>query len=137
MAKKDEKIIVLIDKETPSRLVLKSRLESKGFTILETDDSIHGMELAKSKKPIFIILEEELEKKSGLDTCTELKAAAETKNIPVVFFTHHTGTHFEERCKKAGAIGIVYKPTILELFQVMNQYLKDGTTYWEQQLYDD
>lgn len=79
--------ILVVDDEANIRQLVRFNLEKEGYTILEAEDGLACLELARREKPELIVLDIMLPGKDGLEVCRLLKAQAATAGIAVIMLT--------------------------------------------------
>jgi DNA-binding NarL/FixJ family response regulator len=80
------------------------------FTELVCDEAANGLEairLAKANRPDLVILDINMPVLSGFAAATELQRLL--PDVPILFFTMHTGEQFVAQARKAGVQGFVAK----------------------------
>ncbi|HPO59927.1 MAG TPA: response regulator, partial [Exilispira sp.] len=77
-----QKKILLVEDEKNIRDILKDNLEYEGYTILEAEDGLKGLEIAKNENPDLIILDLMLPQMHGYDFIKQLKKTNPT--IPII-----------------------------------------------------
>lgn len=125
-----KKKILFIDDEPYVRSIMKRRLEFRKYEVETAPDGIEGLTLAKQWNPQMIILDHLMPYINGVEVCKKLKADRLTARIPVIIFTAHVATGFETACIEAGAVGIIYKPTVSELLALMQKVFKGEKIHW-------
>jgi PAS domain S-box-containing protein len=100
---KEVKTVLIIDDETALLELLAKTLLRKGFQVLRAPDGRKGLELATGCRPEVIVLDLGLPGYDGIQVVEQLRACAETKNIPVLV---HTGLvlNEEDRQRLAGHV---------------------------------
>ena len=120
------KRILHIEDEQDQIILVKALLERRGYEIILAEDGEEGLNKARADKPDLILLDVFLPKGSGFDVCRQLKAAAETKDIPIIMVTGSGDKHIEDQCKNIGAAGCVIKPYAAEeLISEIEKVLKE------------
>ncbi|HQJ40019.1 MAG TPA: response regulator, partial [Exilispira sp.] len=76
-----QKKILLVEDEKNIRDILKDNLEYEGYSILEAEDGLKGLEIAKNENPDLIILDLMLPQMHGFDLFKKLKSI---RNIPII-----------------------------------------------------
>ena len=122
-----KKKILIIDDEVGLRNLLKFRLVSFGYDVLDAEDGYTGIELAKTKAPDVIILDIMMPYFNGIEVCKKLKSDYLTKDIPVVFLSVLAQKEDIETGKAAGAEFFLTKPYDPErLHQVLHMALEEA-----------
>jgi len=106
--------ILVVDDEPNNLEILSSLLEKKGYTILFASDGTGGVQRAASDRPDIILLDVIMPDMDGFETCRQLKACEETKDIPVIFMTALFETIDKVKGFECGAIDYITKPVIPE-----------------------
>lgn len=81
------KKVLIVDDELDCREYVKAIIESDAIKVVEAQDGIEGLEMAKKEKPDLIILDIQMPRKGGFRTFADLKQDPTLKNIPVIMLT--------------------------------------------------
>jgi CheY-like chemotaxis protein len=102
----------LVAEDDPDiQLILKMVLTRMGkCDVAVTDRGEEVIDLAKSKKPDFILLDVMLPEMSGHDICKTLKSDPTTQGIPVIFLTARSMPSDVKEAMALGALGYLTKP---------------------------
>lgn len=79
--------LLIVDDEPDIRLLVKARLEKEGFECLSAGSAEEALQIAREQKPALIILDLIMPEKDGFQVYNELKAAEETRDIPIIVYT--------------------------------------------------
>jgi DNA-binding response OmpR family regulator len=79
--------ILVVDDDPDLVETVAMMLESKGCEVGRAYDGVEGEESIKERRPDLVILDVMMPRKDGYILCAELKAKAETRDIPVVLLT--------------------------------------------------
>jgi PAS domain S-box-containing protein len=90
---KEVKTVLIIEDEPALLELLAKTLLFKGFQVLRAPNGRSGIEFATGSHPDVIILDLTMPDCSGIQVVENLRARAETKNIPILI---HTGTALSE-----------------------------------------
>ena len=82
-----KKYILVVDDDPDLVETVAMMLESKGCEVGRAYDGIEGEESVKERRPDLIVLDVMMPRKDGYVLCSELKANAETSDIPIVLLT--------------------------------------------------
>jgi threonine synthase len=93
--------VVIVDDTTEARLLIRRILQSQGdFTLFEAKNGKEALRVIRRESPDLIILDLMMPELDGFGVLDELKANAETENIPVIVSTAKELTKAErERLK--------------------------------------
>ena len=117
------KKILFVDDEPVVLTLMKNRLLSRGFLVETAPDGETGLAQARSWQPDLILLDIAMPGLDGYETCRSLKGSHETTRIPVVLFTALQDSQLEVLAKEAGAVKVVRKPFVDQLFQAIEEIL--------------
>ena len=78
---------MIVEDQIGFRHIFQDVLERDGYKALLAEDGESGWLLAKSEKPALVLLDLVLPKLSGLEVLTNVRADAETKDIPVIILS--------------------------------------------------
>src|SRR5262249_213052 len=103
------KILYVEDNDT-NILVVVRRLNRLGFTVTAAMNGLEGVAQAITDKPDLILMDLMLPGIDGWEATRRLKAAPETRDIPIIALTAHSMSHHRERALAAGCDDFVTKP---------------------------
>ena len=117
-----EKIVLVIDDDVDFQTILKVSLNQSGFKVRSLLDGRLAGTLNEKPFPDIILLDIDLPHSNGVAVGKELKANADTKDIPVIMVS--ANPFVDELCKEAGANDYVQKPfTLKTLIQKVEERL--------------
>jgi DNA-binding response OmpR family regulator len=103
--------LLIADDLVPIRQMVRITLSTQGWTILEAENGQKALEMARSEHPDLMLLDVDMGAgPNGFDVCRELKAGADTKNIPIVMLTAHDSESDRAVGFAAGAAQYLTKP---------------------------
>jgi len=88
MANAPKQKVFLVEDDLFLSDMYRTKFELAGYEMPHAEDGESALRMIKEAKPDVILLDIVLPKKSGFDLLKELKADAETKDIPVVLLTN-------------------------------------------------
>ena len=106
--------VLLIEDNELNRDMLKRRLERKEFIVSCAEDGQSGLDMAKNEMPDIILLDLSLPVIDGWNVARQLKADANTKDIPIIALTAHAMKGDREKALDAGCDDYDTKPVNLE-----------------------
>jgi two-component system cell cycle response regulator DivK len=109
-------ILVVEDDELSMRL-LHDILEVDGYAVLETEDGMEALKLARQNKPALILMDIHLPEVSGLEVIKWMKAEDALKRIPIIAITASAMKGDEEKIRRSGCDAYIAKPISLTDFR--------------------
>ncbi|MEI6043862.1 MAG: response regulator [Chloroflexota bacterium] len=113
-----KKILIVEDNEM-NRDMLSRRLERKGYKVVMAVDGGQGVAMAQSEAPDLILMDMSLPVLDGWEATRQLKAAPETRSIPVIALTAHAMSGDREKALAAGCDDYDTKP--IELTRLLGK----------------
>lgn len=102
--------ILVAEDERDIRELIAFSLRYGGFEVEEAVNGIEAIEKARKLHPDLIIMDVRMPKKTGYEACQELKAADETKDIPIVFLSAKGQEMEIKQGMELGAVDYIIKP---------------------------
>ncbi len=106
--------VLYVEDNEDNVYMLKNRLSRKGFTVLIATDGAQGVAMAASEQPELILMDLSLPVLDGWEATRQIKAAAETRHIPVIALSAHAMTGDREKALAAGCDDFDTKPVELD-----------------------
>lgn len=94
--------------------MLGRRLQRRGFDLLVAVDGAQGVAMAQVDAPDLILMDMSLPVMDGWEATRRLKAAPETRSIPVIALTAHAVSGDREKAIEAGCDDYDTKPVDLD-----------------------
>ena len=105
--------ILYVEDNDDNVYVVKSRLTRAGYTVLVAVDGQQGVDMALAERPDLILMDLSLPVLDGWEATRRLKAAPETKAIPVIALSAHAMAGDREKALAAGCDDYDTKPVEL------------------------
>jgi len=102
--------VLVIDDESPIRLLCRVNLEAEQMEVLEAADGPTGLEKARSELPDVILLDVMMPGLDGWRVAEELLDDDRTARIPIVFLTARAELRDRARGIDLGGVDYVTKP---------------------------
>ena len=102
--------VLVIDDESPIRLLCRVNLEAEGMDVLEAADGPSGLEKARAEIPDVILLDVMMPGLDGWRVAEELLEDERTESIPIVFLTARAELRDRARGIDLGGVDYVTKP---------------------------
>jgi len=102
--------ILLVEDNELNRDMLSRRLERRGFQVLIAVDGAQGVAMAQSEVPDLVLMDMSLPVVDGWEATRRLKAAPETRAVPIIALTSHAMVGDREKAIEAGCDDYDTKP---------------------------
>jgi two-component system cell cycle response regulator DivK len=102
--------ILLVEDNEMNRDMLSRRLSRIGHVVAVAIDGQQAIDAAQAQKPDVILMDMSLPVLDGWEATRRLKAAVETRTIPVIALTAHAMPGDQERAIEAGCDDYDTKP---------------------------
>ena len=102
--------ILYVEDNEDNVYVLKSRLMRAGYTVLVAPDGAQAVTMAAAERPDLILMDLSLPVLDGWEATRRIKAAPETRHIPVIALTAHAMAGDREKAIAAGCDDFDTKP---------------------------
>jgi two-component system, cell cycle response regulator DivK len=120
--------ILLVEDNEMNRDMLSRRLERRGYEVIVAVDGEEGVARAKADVPDVVLMDLSLPGIDGWEATRQLKAAQETRSIPVLALTAHAMAGDREKALEVGCDEFDTKPVDLpRLLAKIEGLLGDGT----------
>ncbi len=106
--------ILYVEDNDDNIFMLKRRLTRSGFTVVVATDGAQGVAMAASERPDLVLMDLSLPVLDGWEATRRIKAASETRNIPVIALTAHAMSGDEEKARAAGCDDFDTKPVEID-----------------------
>jgi len=121
------KILLVEDNET-NRDMLSRRLERRGYQVAIALDGEQGVSMAGLEPPDLILMDMSLPVLDGWEAARLLKAAPETRAIPIIALTAHAMVGDREKAIESGCDDYDTKPVEFQrLLEKIETILAKGT----------
>jgi CheY-like chemotaxis protein len=105
--------ILLVEDNEMNRDMLSRRLARRGYEVVIAVDGEQGVAMARSEAPSLILMDMSLPGLDGWEATRRIKAAPETRAIPVIALTAHAMSGDREKAVAAGCDDFDTKPVDL------------------------
>src|SRR4029077_19884274 len=104
------KKILLIEDNELNRDMLSRRLQKRGYEVVMAADGETGVAMAQAEAPGLILMDVSLPGIDGWEATRRLRAAPETRHIPIVALTAYTTSGDRDKALAAGCDDFDTKP---------------------------
>ena len=102
--------ILYVEDNEDNVYMLTRRLGRKGYEVIAAGDGEQGVAMAQSEAPALILMDLSLPVLDGWEATRRLKAAPETRHIPVIALSAHAMAGDREKALAAGCDDFDTKP---------------------------
>src|SRR6187200_3119175 len=102
--------LLLVEDNEENRDALSRHLRRKGFEVLVAVDGQQGVEAVRTGAPDLILMDMSLPVLDGWEATRQLKAAPQTRGIPVIALNAHAMAGDREKALEAGCDDYETKP---------------------------
>jgi CheY-like chemotaxis protein len=119
--------VLLVEDNEMNRDMLSRRLKKKGFEVDMALDGAQGVEMARKGAYDIVLMDMSLPVIDGWEATRQLRAAPETRDIPVIALTAHAMAGDRDKAMDAGCSDYDTKPIEIErLLGKMQALLADA-----------
>lgn len=101
--------ILVVEDDAFLANIYKTKFELEGYKVTTASNGEDGLEEARKKGPDIILLDILMPKMDGFSTLEQLKAGADTKDIPVIMLTNLGQKEDVDRAFELGAADYLIK----------------------------
>ncbi len=115
--------VLVVDDDPTTRLLARASLEQAGFAVEEAGDGDTALSLFSSACPHLVLLDVEMPRLDGFETCRRLRGLPGNEHLPVLMMTGLDDVESIDRAYKSGATDFVTKPINWSLLCYRVRYL--------------
>jgi two-component system phosphate regulon response regulator PhoB len=117
--------VLVVEDEDSQREILVYNLEAEGYRVVQCPRGDTVMDAAREEEPDLILLDWMLPGTSGIELCRRLKAAGETRAIPIIMISARSEEIDRVRGLETGADDYMIKPySVVELMARIRTQLR-------------
>ncbi len=105
--------ILYIEDNEDNFYMLSNRLKRRGYEVVAAPDGESGIAMALTETPALILMDLSLPLMDGWEATRRLKAASETRHIPIIALSAHSMAGDREKALAAGCDEFDTKPVDL------------------------
>src|SRR5207244_8246396 len=108
--------VLYIEDNRENRMLVRAVLEAAGYTIVEAEDGLAGIEAAIREEPALILLDVNLPGVDGYEVVSIIKSFPNFATTPVIAVTAYAMEGDRQRTLVAGCDGYIQKPIDVDAF---------------------
>jgi type II secretory ATPase GspE/PulE/Tfp pilus assembly ATPase PilB-like protein/ActR/RegA family two-component response regulator len=102
--------VLIVDDDRMIRMLVKLLLEKEGYEVIEGENGLHAVELARRERPDLIVLDLMMPEMDGFEAIGRLRRELALAALPVIVLTAESGPDTERRVLELGADDYLVKP---------------------------
>ncbi len=102
--------ILYVEDDPVARLLVQRVLAAEGYHVVEAEDGLSGLELARQQRPDLILMDINIPHMSGYAVTTRLKSLPDMQDVPIIALTANVMEGDRSRALAAGCDGYIPKP---------------------------
>jgi DNA-binding response OmpR family regulator len=102
--------VLVVDDERSIRMLCRVNLSASGMDVLEAEDGMTALELARRERPDLVLLDVMMPDVDGWTVARELADDERTREIPIVFLTARAESADKRMGQQLGGVGYIVKP---------------------------
>jgi CheY-like chemotaxis protein len=109
--------ILVVDDFDDTRLLLRTWLERRGFSVVEATNGIDAIAMAEHDSPDLIIMDVQMPRLDGLSATRRIRKIEELSSVPIVAVSAYGAEQFREQALAAGCdeyVSTPFEPRALE-----------------------
>lgn len=118
--------ILYVEDNDDNIYMLEKRLTRAGMTVVIARDGVQGVAMARAEMPDLILMDMSLPELDGWEATRQVKAAPETRHIPVIALTANAMTGDREKAMAAGCNDFDTKPVDMQRLLAKIRALEPG-----------
>ena len=118
-------LILVVEDNEQSRKLVRDVLTFKGYEIIEAETGEDGVRLAQERRPSLVLMDIRLPGMDGIEALRRLRAAADTRGIPVLAMTASVMLEHRQKIMDAGFDAFQSKPINVKEFVAAVERLLD------------
>ncbi len=104
------KTVLLVEDNEDNRIIYSTVLRHVGYDVVEAEDGVQAIALARSAKPDLILMDISIPELDGWEATRILRADPATKRTPIIALTAHALPDDRERAAQVGFTAYLAKP---------------------------
>jgi two-component system cell cycle response regulator DivK len=120
--------ILCVEDNFDNRMLVKRILEAEGYTVIEAENGVVGLERAQANHPDLILMDINLPDLDGYECTARFRRLTHLRHVPIVALTANVMEGDKQKALDAGCDGYIPKPIDVDHLptQVAEHIHKDG-----------
>ena len=104
------KTVLTVDDSRTMRDMLRLALSAAGYSVIQAEDGVHGLEVLSGAEPDVIITDINMPRLDGFGFISGVRKDARHRAIPILVLSTESDIEKKSRARSAGATGWIVKP---------------------------
>jgi two-component system, chemotaxis family, chemotaxis protein CheY len=104
------KTILTVDDSRTMREMLNLALSSAGYSVVQAEDGVHGLEVLETVTPDVIVTDINMPRMDGFGFIEGVRRHDTHRAVPILVLTTESDDQKKDRARRAGATGWIVKP---------------------------
>lgn len=104
------KTILTVDDSRTMREMLLLALQDAGFSVVQAEDGVHGLEVLENETPDVIVTDINMPRMDGFGFIEGVRRHEKHRAVPILVLTTESDGEKKDRARRAGATGWIVKP---------------------------
>lgn len=102
--------ILTVDDSRTMREMLLLALSDAGFSVVQAEDGVHGLEVLEQETPDVIVTDINMPRMDGFGFIEGVRRHEKHRAVPILVLTTESDSEKKDRARRAGATGWIVKP---------------------------
>jgi CheY-like chemotaxis protein len=102
--------ILVVENDEDNRLMLKILLETWNYRVLEAENGIEAVKIAREECPDLIVMDVKMPYLDGFDAARQIRQSAKISGVPIVFLSGCAESSYRSAASVAGGNEYLVKP---------------------------
>jgi two-component system chemotaxis response regulator CheY len=104
------KTVLTVDDSRTMRDMLMIALSGAGYSVVQAEDGVHGLEVLEGTTPDVIITDINMPRMDGFGFIENVRLDKRLRGVPILVLTTESDQAKKDRARAAGATGWIVKP---------------------------
>jgi two-component system chemotaxis response regulator CheY len=104
------KTVLTVDDSRTMRDMLMIALSGAGYSVVQAEDGVHGLEVLEGTTPDVIITDINMPRMDGFGFIENVRNDKRLRGVPILVLTTESDAAKKNRAREAGATGWIVKP---------------------------
>ena len=118
-------VILIVDDDSDSRLMLKLLLETWKYQVIEAKDGIEALNIAENSCPDLILMDVRMPRLDGFGVTCQIRQSAKIESVPIIFLSGCAEASYRQTASAIGGNEYLVKPLDFEELEItLGRYIR-------------